>query len=139
MEMCPLVLTRAEGYWLSMLDSRTECSAREECYEMARQKREEQPQEPVEVERLSRRECAARVVKAYLSSHENGDVELSELADRADKLFVAGRDGDQDYSDPDRASGDVQVVLEQLEAVELVVMEWHCVIHPVKRPNGNGK
>src|SRR5215467_760008 len=76
-------------------------------------------------ERLSRKECAHRVIAGI-----DGDTTLSELAEEADKLFVAGRDGDSDYSDPDTAAWHIQKELETLEGIGLVALRWECVIHP---------
>jgi hypothetical protein len=82
-------------------------------------------QEEDEPERLSRRECAQRVI-----AEVDGDCTLNELAEKADKLFVTGRDGDRDYSDPDSAGWHIQKILETLEGVGLVELSWECVIHP---------
>jgi hypothetical protein len=82
-------------------------------------------QEAEEPERLSRRECAQRVI-----AEVDGDCTLTELAEKADKLFVAGRDGDRDYSDTDTAAWHIQKILETLEGVGLVELSWECVVHP---------
>jgi hypothetical protein len=106
---------------------------------------QELPQEPPvekpdveETERLSRKEAAHRVIAEI-----DGDTTLSELAEEADKLFVAGRDGDSDYSDPDSAAWHIQKELETLEGIGLVALRWECVIHPnvpkLGLPSKNGK
>lgn len=95
-------------------------------------------EEQEEPERLSRKECAHRVIAEI-----DGDTTLNELADKADKLFVAGRGGDPDYSDPDSAAWHVRKVLDELEGIGLVEMSWECVIHPLVArlglPGKNGK
>jgi hypothetical protein len=99
---------------------------------------EEPREEQEEPERLSRKECAHRVIAGI-----DGDTTLSELAEEADKLFVAGRDGDSDYSDPDSAAWHIQKELETLEGIGLVALRWECVIHPnvpkLGLPSKNGK
>jgi hypothetical protein len=87
--------------------------------------REAEEQEEEGPERLNRRECAERVIAEI-----DGDTTLNELADKADALFVAGRDGDDDYSDTDSAEWHVRKILETLEGVGLVELSWECVIHP---------
>ncbi|HEY7427125.1 MAG TPA: hypothetical protein VH682_23020 [Gemmataceae bacterium] len=82
-------------------------------------------EEQEEPERLSRKECAHRVIAGI-----DGDTTLSELAEEADKLFVAGRGGDSDYSDADTAAWHIQKELETLEGIGLVALRWECVIHP---------
>lgn len=96
-----------------------------------------QEQEQAQVEKLSRAECANKVVRDWLDSG-NGDTTIDELTARADKMFVAGRGGDSDYSDPDTVAWHVQKVLESLQNLNLVSMEWHCAIHPNVRLDGNG-
>jgi hypothetical protein len=96
----------------------------------------EEPREEQEgPERLSRKEAAQRVIAEI-----DGDTTLNELAEKADKLFVAGRGGDSDYSDPDSAAWHIQKILETLEGVGLVELSWECVIHPkvakLGLPNG---
>jgi hypothetical protein len=99
---------------------------------------EEPREEQVEPERLSRKECAQRVIAEI-----DGDCTLNELAEKADKLFVAGRGGDADHSDTDTAAWHIQKILETLEGVGLVTLSWECVIHPnvpkVGLPSKNGK
>ncbi len=89
------------------------------------QEPEMEEQEDEGPERLSRKECAHRVIAEI-----DGDTTLSELAEKADKLFVAGRDGDENYSDPDSAAWHIRRELETLEGIGLVDMRWECVIHP---------
>ena len=101
---------------------------------MAKQKVQEQEQV---VEKLSRAECANKVVRTWLDS-SNGDTTIDELSETADKMFVAGRGGDADYSDVDTMSWHVQKVLESLQNLNLVSMEWHCAVHPNVRLDGNG-
>ena len=86
---------------------------------------EESREEEDEPERLSRKEAAHRVI-----SEIDGDTTLSELAEKADKLFVAGRDGDEDCSDQDSAAWHIRRELETLEGIGLVDLRWECVIHP---------
>jgi hypothetical protein len=86
---------------------------------------EEPREEEEEPERLSRKECAHRVIAEI-----DGDTTLNELAEKADALFVAGRGGDSDYSDPDSAAWHIQRELETLEGVGLVELSWECVVHP---------
>jgi hypothetical protein len=86
---------------------------------------EQEDDEDDEPERLNRTECAQRVI-----AEVDGDVSLAELAEKADKLFVAGRGGDTDYSDEDTAAWHLQKILEVLEGVGLVELSWECVIHP---------
>jgi hypothetical protein len=103
---------------------------------------EQQPEEPREEEegpeRLSRKECAHRVIAGI-----DGDTTLSELAEEADKLFVAGRGDDSDYSDTDSASWHLRRELETLQGIGLVELRWECVIHPnvpkLGLPGKNGK
>jgi len=82
-------------------------------------------QEEEQPEKLNRRECAERVI-----AEVDGDTTLKEMAEKADKLFVAGRGGDSDHSDLDTAAWHIQKVLETLEGVGLVELSWECVIHP---------
>src|SRR5262245_6420660 len=82
---------------------------------LAEQEEQEEP------ERLSRKEAAHRVIAEI-----DGDCTLNELAEKADKLFVAGRGGDSDYSDPDSAAWHVRKVLDELEGIGLVEMAWEC-------------
>jgi hypothetical protein len=101
---------------------------------MAKQKQEQiQTQEPAE--KLNRKECADQVVKAWLASN-NGDTTLDELAARADQLFRAGHPNAE--ADEDTAAWGVQTILEQLESLDLVELEWHCGVSPKGRLNGNG-
>jgi hypothetical protein len=86
---------------------------------------EEDEDEDDEPEKLSRTECAQRVI-----AQVDGDTSISELAEKADKMFVAGRGGDMDYSDEDAAAWHLQKILEVLEGVGLVELTWECVIHP---------
>lgn len=76
-------------------------------------------------EKLSRTECAQRIVTEI-----DGDCTLKELAEKADKLFVAGRGGDEEYSDPDSAAWHIRKILDTLEGVGLVELAWECVVHP---------
>jgi hypothetical protein len=91
----------------------------------------EEPQQKPEVEeeeepeRLSRKEAAHRVIAEI-----DGDTTLNELADKADKLFVAGRGGDSEYSDTETAAWHLRRELETLEGVGLVELSWECVVHP---------
>jgi hypothetical protein len=77
-------------------------------------------------EKLSRTECAQHVIAEI-----DGDCTLKELGEKADQLFVAGRGGDEDYSDPDTAEWHVQKILQTLEGVGLVELGWECVVHPL--------
>ena len=88
-----------------------------------------------QVEKLNRQQCANKVVKDWLASN-NGDTTLDELSERADKLFQAGHEDAE--ANVDMAGWSVQTVLEQLEALGLLKMEWHCGISPLGRLNGNG-
>jgi hypothetical protein len=77
-------------------------------------------------EKLSRTECAQRVIAEI-----DGDCTLTELGERADKLFVAGRGGDEEYSDTEAAEWHLQKILQTLEGVGLVELGWECVVHPL--------
>jgi hypothetical protein len=87
---------------------------------------EPEVEEQEEPERLSRKECAHRVIAEI-----DGDTTLNELAEEADALFVAGRGGDEDHSDTDSAAWYVRKVLDELEGLGLVEMSWECVVHPL--------
>lgn len=102
---------------------------------MAKSKQQEQTQEPAE--KLSRAECANKVVRAWLDSG-TGDTTMAELSAKADALFVAGRDGNREYSDVDGQDWYVRKVLDSLEGLGLLEMEWHCAIHPKVRLGDNG-
>ncbi len=84
---------------------------------------EEEQEEP---DRLSRKEAAHRVIAEI-----DGDTTMTELADKADALFVAGRGGDAEYSDTDSAAWHLRKELETLEGIGLVALSWECVIHPL--------
>lgn len=83
-------------------------------------------EEPDEPERLSRKECAHRVIAEI-----DGDTTLAELAADADALFVAGRGGDEEHSDTNNAAWHVRKVLDELEGLGLIEMSWQCVVHPL--------
>lgn len=86
---------------------------------------EEASEEVEGPERLSRKEAAHRVI-----AEVDGDTTLSDLAETANELFVAGHGGDEDYSDTDSAAWHIRRELETLEGIGLVDLRWECVIHP---------
>jgi hypothetical protein len=86
------------------------------------EEQEVEEQEEEQPERLNRRECAQRVI-----AEVDGDTTLTELAEKADALYMAGRDAEPD---PDTAAWYIQKILETLEGVGLVELRWECVIHP---------
>lgn len=90
-----------------------------------------------QAEKLNRNECANRVVKDWLAGKDNGDTTLTELAEQADMLFLAGHPNAE--PDVDTAEWAVQAILEQLETLDLVVLEWHCGVSPKGKLNGGAK
>lgn len=106
---------------------------------MAKKREQEQVKQEPAAEKLTRQECAQRVVGEI-----DGDCTLDELAEQADKLYLAGHPNAE--PDTDEAARYVQWQLESLEGLGLVELTWHCSIHPnIKMPNarngsnGNGR
>jgi hypothetical protein len=109
---------------------------------MARKRQEQEQEQPPEpVEKLNRKACAAKVVKDWMNDYATeGDTDMDALALRADELFRAGhKDAEPNV---ELAAWAVQVVLESLQELSIVVLEWHCGVslNPdfnSKKPNGN--
>jgi hypothetical protein len=99
---------------------------------------EEEDQEAQdEPEKLSRTQCAHRVIATEI----DGDTPLYDLAVKADALYRASRPNAE--ADEDTAAWHVQKELETLEGIGLVSLHWECIVHPtVVRfglPGKNGK
>ncbi len=93
----------------------------------AQQNGQEDSEDQDEPEKLNRWGAAYKAIRTL-----NGDTDtLSHLAKIADEFFVAGHDGDTDYSDVDAASDKVQGVLEILEGCGLVELSWECHVIPL--------
>jgi hypothetical protein len=98
----------------------------EEPQQEAQQDEDMEGEEP---EKLNRMQCAYRALQ--LMAQENGTDTLSHLGKVADDLFIAGHDGDQEYSDIEAAQWRVQQVLEHMQGLGLVEMTWECVVVPL--------
>jgi hypothetical protein len=108
---------------------------------MAKQKQAQVETQASETnEKLTRWEAAYQAVKG-LNSHE---ASLDDLAAKADKLFLDSNELDEDESDVEKASGQVQGILETLENLGLCELRWQCLVVPkvdltAVRLNGKAK
>jgi hypothetical protein len=58
-------------------------------------------------------------------------MELDALGKLADTKFLESNDLGADESDVEKSTGQVQGILETLENLGLVQMEWQCMVKPV--------